>query len=237
MTGDGSGPPPPPGDPSVQLRPTSGSNGCTPRTWPRRHRAGPVGPAVRPPAGPSHPPAPRPSTEGSTWPCSTPVTRRWARSHDSAAAETEQVREVAVAARGQARGGHRAGRPGCGRGHLGSEKSSARWRTPRPPSIVEPRISKCASMSAVALNDELSLAVDALRSDVQTSRPGYRSSQDHLEELERIKGSLVASTEELFRTTITLAQEVADIRGEVVAKAGGRADGVHLPGSHCRRPS
>ena len=52
---------------------------------------------------------------------------------------------------------------------------------------------------AVALNDELSLAVDSVRSDVQTSRRAVEASQSHLEELERIKRSLVASTEELSR--------------------------------------
>lgn len=71
---------------------------------------------------------------------------------------------------------------------------------------------------AVSLNDELSLAVDALRSDVEENRRSADAPQGHLEELERIKRSLVASTEELFRTTTTLAQEIADIRSEILGQ-------------------
>ena len=65
---------------------------------------------------------------------------------------------------------------------------------------------------AVSLNDELSLAVDAFRSEVQTARPAARRPEPARTSSSGIKGSPVASTEELSRTTVTLAKELADMR-------------------------
>ncbi len=131
------------------------------------------------------------------------------------AAQAEQVREVAVAAQGQAREATELAAQAVAEAMLVREVIGSVADTStafhRRTEDLEVRLDV-----AVSLNDELSLAVDAFRGDVQADRRSVEASQSHLEELERIKRSLVASTEELSRTTITLAEELADMRSEVL---------------------
>jgi 2-polyprenyl-3-methyl-5-hydroxy-6-metoxy-1,4-benzoquinol methylase len=226
MTGDGSGSPPPPGDPPVaspdqrfrRLYAEGPGRAGTKQSWFSR----PFGRLL------AHLTHPLRDHQRKIDLALLDASHQALDTSHEAAAETEQVREEAVAAQGQALEATELAAQAVAeatslREVIGSvaDTSTAFHRRTED---LEVRLDV-----AVSLNDELSLAVDALRSDVQADDLAAVASQNHLEELERIKGSLVASTEELFRTTIALAQEVADIRSEIVAQreAAGRMEFIY----------
>jgi SAM-dependent methyltransferase len=74
---------------------------------------------------------------------------------------------------------------------------------------------------AVSLNDELSLAVDSFRTDIEAGRSEAESGQGRLEEFKHdVVGSLDGLTAELSRATLTLAKEISDIRDELLRQRG-----------------
>jgi SAM-dependent methyltransferase len=133
-----------------------------------------------------------------------------------AIAETAQTRAIAMAARAEVVTAaeasiQAAAEAATNRDQIGSLVDTAA-RFQRSTEDVEARLAV-----AVALNDELSLAVDALHSEVESSRSDAMAASGRLQQIdEALHESSCRLTEELASATRMLAKEIADVRDELL---------------------
>jgi SAM-dependent methyltransferase len=127
-----------------------------------------------------------------------------------AIAETAAARDIAAAARAEVVAAAEE-EAATNRDQIGSlAETAARFQ--RRTEDLEVRLAV-----AVALNDELSLAVDGLRSEFEPSRSDAMTTAGRLEQMDVVlHESLCGLTEELASTTRMLAKEIADIRDELL---------------------